>query len=72
MVASFVELSPPLCVVAAVPFGNVGVPLRFAAVPLVFAALFGISPLTRVGNCACGSVPVVKSDADTVTLVESP
>jgi hypothetical protein len=46
-------------VVAVVPFGNVGVPLKFAAVPVVFAALFGMSLESRVGNCAWGNVPVV-------------
>jgi hypothetical protein len=35
-VASFVVLSPVVCVVAATPLGNVGVPERLAAVPLVF------------------------------------
>ena len=46
-------------------------PAKFAAVPVVLAALFGISPLNRAGNCACGRVPVVKSDAETVTFPES-
>ena len=44
-------------------------PVKPAAVPVVFAALLGISPETSTGNCACGKVPVVKSDADTVTLL---
>ena len=37
-----------------------GMSLKFAAVPVVFAALFGISPETSDGSCACGSVPVVR------------
>ncbi len=32
-VAILVELSPEACVVAVVPFGSAGVPLKFAAVP---------------------------------------
>jgi hypothetical protein len=36
VVASFAELSPAFCVVAVVPLGSAGVPLRFAAVPVVF------------------------------------
>ena len=36
-VASFVDESPAVCVVPVVPFGNAGVPERFAAVPVVFA-----------------------------------
>jgi hypothetical protein len=52
VVANFVLLSFGLCVVAVVPPGNAGVPLKFAAVPEVFAALFGMSPLTSAGNCA--------------------
>lgn len=48
--------------------GSAGVPLKFAAVPLVFAALFGMSPETSTGNCACASVPVVTSVALTVTF----
>src|ERR1700733_8298677 len=36
VVASFVLLSPPVWVVAEVPFGSAGVPERLAAVPLVF------------------------------------
>jgi hypothetical protein len=35
-VANFVELSPALCVVAVVPLGSAGVPLKFAAVPVEF------------------------------------
>src|SRR5271166_2046105 len=57
VVATFVLLSPAAC--------------RVAAVPVVFAALFGMSPDTSAGNCACGKVPVVKSLALTVTLLES-
>jgi hypothetical protein len=41
-VAILVVLSPAVWVAAAVPFGRVGVPLKFAAVPEVFAALFGM------------------------------
>ena len=63
-----VELSPALCVLAVVPFGRAGVPLKFAAVPEVFAALFGISPLTSAGNCSCGKVPVRISLALKVTF----
>lgn len=36
VVASFVVLSPTVCVVAVVPFGNAGVPERLLAVPVVF------------------------------------
>jgi hypothetical protein len=67
-VANFVVLSPTVCVVAVVPFGNAGIPLRFAAVPLVFAALFGMSALSSAGSCAWGRIPVVRSDALTTTL----
>ncbi len=35
-VASFVVVSPVVCVVAVTPFGKAGVPDRFAAVPVVF------------------------------------
>jgi hypothetical protein len=65
---------------AATPVANcdpeqvVGVAAReFAefAVPVVLAALFGMSPDKRAGSCACGSVPVVMSDALTTTLLES-
>jgi hypothetical protein len=35
VVASLVELSVLVCVVAVVPFGSAGVPERFAAVPVV-------------------------------------
>jgi hypothetical protein len=71
VVASFVELSPALCVVAIVPLGNAGVPLKFAAVPVMFAAFAGMSPLTKAGSCACGNVPVIRSDALSVTLEDS-
>jgi len=37
----------------------------------VLAALFGMSPETNAGICPCGSVPVVRSDADTVTFDDS-
>jgi hypothetical protein len=50
VVCTFVELSLALCVVAVVPFGNAGVPLKPAAVPLVFAALFGMSALSSAGS----------------------
>jgi hypothetical protein len=40
VVATFVELSPVLCVVAVVPFGNAGVPDKFAAVPVMFEFTF--------------------------------
>ena len=33
--------------------------------------MFGMSPETNAGNCPCGSVPVVRSDALTVTFDES-
>ena len=36
VVASLVELSRAPCVVAVVPFGNAGVPDKFAAVPVIF------------------------------------
>ena len=51
-----------------VPFGSAGVPERFAAVPEVFAVFAGMSPPIRAGSCAWGSVPVVMSVAETVTL----
>ena len=63
-----VLLSFALCVVAVVPLGSAEAALRLTAVPVMFAALFGISAETRAGNCACGRVPLVRSDADTVTL----
>lgn len=52
VLASLVEESPEDCVVAVVPFGRAEAPLNPAAVPEVLAALFGISPLSNVGNCA--------------------
>jgi hypothetical protein len=48
VVASLVELSAALCVVAVVPFGKAGVPLRFAAVPEVFWFSVGKSPATAI------------------------
>jgi len=53
------------------PVHCVGVAARAVAVPavpLVLAALLGISPLTKAGSCACGKVPVVMSLALTVTF----
>src|SRR5712692_6644994 len=67
-VASLVVLSASAWVVADVPFGKAGVPDKLAAVPEVLAALFGMSPLTKAGNCACGRVPVVRSDAEITTF----
>ena len=34
----------------------------------MFDAFGGMSPLTNAGSCACGKVPVVRSDALRVTL----
>ena len=45
-VASFVVLSPAVCVVAVVPFGSAGVPLKFAAVPVVFWFHVGTEPVS--------------------------
>jgi hypothetical protein len=58
VVATFMELSRAVCVVAVVPFGNTDAALKLAADPVVFAALFGISPPTSGGNCACAKIPV--------------
>src|SRR3954462_3347492 len=71
VVATFVELSPAVCVVAVVPLGSADAAIKLAADPVVFAALFGISPLTSAGNCVCGSVPTVISVALTVTFPDS-
>jgi hypothetical protein len=40
VVATFVLLSPALCVAPAVPFGSVGVPDKFPAVPVIFEFTF--------------------------------
>jgi hypothetical protein len=63
VVASFVLLSPALCVAPAVPFGRVGVPDKFAAVPvileLIFATCVTAPPFSEtvsfpfVSNAAC-------------------
>jgi hypothetical protein len=59
VVASFVELSPTICVVAVVPFGRAGVPLRFEAVPVVFWFHVGTVPVRPVyGTEVAVIVPV--------------
>jgi hypothetical protein len=68
VVASFVELSCAVCVVAVVPFGSTGVPDKFAAVPVMLEFTFATctaappfsdtvkSPL--LSNAAC-EVPAI-------------
>jgi hypothetical protein len=58
-VASFVVVSPGVWVVAVVPLGNAGVPLKLAAVPEVFAALLGMSAETNARNVGVWFVPLV-------------
>jgi hypothetical protein len=57
VVASLVELSPGLCVVAVVPFGSDGVPLRFAAVPVVFWFKIGRSAATIARKLGTPTLP---------------
>jgi hypothetical protein len=64
-VAISVEVSPGACVVADVPFGNAGVPERFEAVPLVFAALLGMSVETRARYVGARCVDPVAGPART-------
>ena len=58
-VAIAVVLSPDACVVADVPFGSAGVPLRLAAVPLVFTLPANVSAF----DCAVAAEPA-GSNAD--------
>ena len=71
-VASFVEVSPAVCVVAAVPLGNAGVPLRLAAVPVVFWLSVGIVPavvkFNVVNEPVEGVVPPIAPGAGQVML----
>jgi hypothetical protein len=57
VVASLVELSPALCVVAVVPLGSAGVPLRFAAVPVVFWFRVGRSAATIARKLGAPALP---------------
>src|SRR5579875_450341 len=67
-VATLVELSPAVWVVAVVPLGRAEAALRLPAEPVVLAALVGMSALWSAGSWACGRVPVVMSEAETVTF----
>jgi hypothetical protein len=58
-VASLVVLSAVVCVVAVVPLGNAGVPLRLAAVPVVFWFHVGtVPPSCEYCTCALLQAPL--------------